>query len=204
MDTRQAVGGLLVDGDNFDWPQAYEKTGRFAKLCEPYEGFYGMVFSEEKTVAYFSLHARRKGLRVFGAVISPHNTFAILQVGLEILGLHMERHVANTRKVVEFLATVESVAYPELPSHRGLFAHQDPAAKRLWRGVLMPSKGRPRYRTTHGKIAQDIFLPSQCRRCQVVSNLSGLNHPHLCAKRTAGSGGIQGRHAAPIDRTGKR
>jgi O-acetylhomoserine (thiol)-lyase len=116
-----AVGGLLVDGGTFDWQQAYEKTGRFSELCEPYEGFHGMVFSEESTVAPFSLRARREGLRDFGAVMSPHNAFAILQ-GIETLGLRMEKHVANTRKVVEFLAAhpaVESVAYPELPSHPG-------------------------------------------------------------------------------------
>ena len=114
-----AVGGLLVDGGTFDWQEAYEKTGHFAELCEPYDGFHGMVFSEESTVAPFALRARREGLRDFGAVMSPHNAFAILQ-GIETLGLRMDRHVSNTRKVVEFLAAhpaVESVAYPELSSH---------------------------------------------------------------------------------------
>ncbi|GAA4016499.1 O-acetylhomoserine aminocarboxypropyltransferase [Actimicrobium antarcticum] len=114
-----AIGGLLVDGGTFDWQQAYEKTGRFAELCEPYDGFHGMVFSEESTVAPFALRARREGLRDFGAVMSPHNAFAILQ-GIETLGLRMDRHVANTRKVVEFLVAhdaVESVSYPDLPSH---------------------------------------------------------------------------------------
>lgn len=114
-----AVGGLLVDGGTFDWQAAYDKTGRFAELCEPYEGFHGMVFAEESTVAAFALRARREGLRDFGAVMSPHNAFAILQ-GVETLSLRMERHVANTMKVAEFLAAhtaVESVSYPGLPSH---------------------------------------------------------------------------------------
>jgi O-acetylhomoserine (thiol)-lyase len=51
--------------------------------------------------------------------MSPHNAFAILQ-GIETLGLRMDRHVANTRKLVEFLVThpaVESIAYPELDTH---------------------------------------------------------------------------------------
>jgi O-acetylhomoserine (thiol)-lyase len=114
-----AIGGLLVDGGTFDWQRAYERSGRFAELCEPYEGFHGMVFTEESTVAAFALRARREGLRDFGAVMSPHNAFAVLQ-GVETLGLRMERHVANTRKVVEFLLAhpaVESVSYPELESH---------------------------------------------------------------------------------------
>jgi O-acetylhomoserine (thiol)-lyase len=114
-----AVGGLLVDGGSFDWQRAYEATGRFAELCEPYQGFHGMVFSEESTVAAFALRARREGLRDFGAVMSPHNAFTILQ-GIETLSLRMEKHVANARKVVEFLVShpaIESVAYPELPDH---------------------------------------------------------------------------------------
>jgi O-acetylhomoserine (thiol)-lyase len=114
-----AIGGLLVDGGTFDWQQAYDQTGRFGELCEPYDGFHGMVFTEESTVAPFALRARREGLRDFGAVMSPHNAFAILQ-GIETLGLRMDRHVANTRKVVEFLVAhpaVESVSYPELESH---------------------------------------------------------------------------------------
>lgn len=114
-----AIGGVLVDGGTFDWQAAYNATGRFAELCEPYDGFHGMVFSEESTVAPFALRARREGLRDFGAAMSPHNAFAILQ-GIETLGVRMDRHVANTRRVAQFLAAqpaVESVVYPELDSH---------------------------------------------------------------------------------------
>jgi O-acetylhomoserine (thiol)-lyase len=78
-----------------------------------------MVFAEESTVAPFSLRARREGLRDFGAVMSPYNAFTILQ-GIETLSLRMDRHVSNTRKIVEFLIShpaVESVSYPELPEH---------------------------------------------------------------------------------------
>ena len=114
-----AIGGLLVDGGTFDWQAAHERSGRFPELCEPYDGFHGMVFAEESTVGAFALRARREGLRDFGAAMSPHNAFAILQ-GIETLGLRMDRHVANTRKVVEFLLShpmVDSVSYPELDSH---------------------------------------------------------------------------------------
>jgi O-acetylhomoserine (thiol)-lyase len=114
-----AIGGLLVDGGTFDWQAAFDATGRFAELCTPYDGFHGMVFAEESTVAPFALRARREGLRDFGAAMSPHNAFAILQ-GVETLGLRMERHVANTRKVIDFLLShpaVGSVAYPELDTH---------------------------------------------------------------------------------------
>jgi O-acetylhomoserine (thiol)-lyase len=109
------VGGLLVDSGRFDWLA----SGKFPELTEPYDGFHGMVFAEESTVAPFLLRARREGLRDFGACMSPMNAFQILQ-GVETLSLRMDRHVANTRRVVEFLASnpmVERIAYPELDSH---------------------------------------------------------------------------------------
>jgi O-acetylhomoserine (thiol)-lyase len=110
-----AIGGVLVDGGKFDW----EKSGKFPTLTEPYEGFHGMVFTEESTTAAFSLRARREGLRDFGACMSPMNAFQILQ-GIETLSLRMQKHIDNTRKVVAFLDSheaIESVSYPELPSH---------------------------------------------------------------------------------------
>jgi O-acetylhomoserine (thiol)-lyase len=110
-----AIGGLLVDGGRFDW----EASGRFPELTEPYDGFHGMDFQEESTVAAFSLRARREGLRDFGACMAPMTAFQILQ-GIETLPLRMERHVANTRRVVEWLVkhpAVESVSYPELETH---------------------------------------------------------------------------------------
>jgi O-acetylhomoserine (thiol)-lyase len=110
-----AIGGLLVDGGKFDW----DKSGKFPTLTEPYEGFHGMVFTEESTTAAFLLRARREGLRDFGACMSPMNAFQIMQ-GMETLGPRMQRHIENTRKVVAFLDAhdaVEHVVYPELPSH---------------------------------------------------------------------------------------
>jgi len=109
------VGGVLVDSGQFDW----DASGRFPELTEPYEGFHGMVFSEESTVGAFLLRARREGLRDFGACMSPHTAWLVLQ-GIETLPLRMARHVENTRRVVQFLvshAMVASVGYPELESH---------------------------------------------------------------------------------------
>lgn len=109
------IGGVLVDGGSFDW----EASGRFPELCAPYAGFHGMVFSEESTVGAFLLRARREGLRDFGACMSPHTAWLILQ-GIETLPLRMERHVRNTGRVVEFLAShpfVSRVGHPMLASH---------------------------------------------------------------------------------------
>ena len=109
------IGGIVVDGGRFDW----DKSGKFPELTEPYAGFHNMVFSEESTVGAFLLRARREGLRDFGACLSPHSAWLILQ-GIETLSLRMERHMSNTRKVVEFLVAqpfVARVGHPLLPSH---------------------------------------------------------------------------------------
>jgi O-acetylhomoserine (thiol)-lyase len=110
-----AIGGLLVDGGRFDW----EAAGKYPTLTEPYEGFHGMVFSEESTTAAFLLRARREGIRDFGACMSPMNAFQVMQ-GIETLSLRMQRHVDNTAKLVQFLSRHEAVArvvHPDLATH---------------------------------------------------------------------------------------
>jgi O-acetylhomoserine (thiol)-lyase len=112
------IGGVLVDAGTFRWDEGAAR-GKFPTLTEPYKGFHDMVFAEESTTAAFLLRARREGIRDFGACMAPFTAFQILQ-GVETLPLRMEKHVANARKIAQFLSThafVESVGYPDLPSH---------------------------------------------------------------------------------------
>ena len=112
------IGGIVVDGGSFDW-NGPRTAGRFSELTAPYEGFHNMVFREESTVGAFLLRARREGLRDFGACMSPHTAWLILQ-GIETLPLRMERHMANTSRVVAFLEAhpfVARVGHPMLASH---------------------------------------------------------------------------------------
>ena len=78
-----------------------------------------MKFVEEFGPAAFINRARKEGARDFGACMSPHTAFLILQ-GLETLSLRMEKHISNTREIVSFLnehKDVKSVSYPELENH---------------------------------------------------------------------------------------
>lgn len=116
-----AIGGALVDGGRFDWEASVDAAGRsrFPTLTEPYAGYHGIDFAEEYGPEAFVMRARAEGLRDFGAAMSPTNAFHILQ-GIETLPLRMERHVANTRAVLDFLATAPQVAWvchPDLPDH---------------------------------------------------------------------------------------
>jgi O-acetylhomoserine (thiol)-lyase len=109
------IGGLLVDGGTFDW----EAAGRFPTLSEPYVGFHDLNFAEEFGPQAFITRARKEGLRDFGACMAPMTAFQVLQ-GIETLPLRMQRHVENTRVIVEFLDAqeqVQSVSYPELAAH---------------------------------------------------------------------------------------
>ncbi len=109
------IGGVLAEHGRFDW----HKSGRFDTLAAPYAGFHDMRFDEESSQGAFLLRARREGLRDFGACMSPTTAFYILQ-GLETLSVRMQRHVQNTRAVVEFLQAsdaVEDISYPELEAH---------------------------------------------------------------------------------------
>jgi len=113
------IAGIVVDGGSFDWAAAHAATGKFGELAAPYEGFHDMVFTDESTVGAFLLRARREGLRDFGAALSPHSAWLVLQ-GIETLSLRMARHMSNTERVVEFLAAhpfVARVGHPLLPSH---------------------------------------------------------------------------------------
>ena len=109
------IGGLLVDSGNFNW----DESGKFPQLTEKYEGFHDMIFTEEFGPSAYINRARKEGARDFGACMSPHTAFLILQ-GMETLSLRMDRHVSSARKIVEFLSThksVDKVHYPELESH---------------------------------------------------------------------------------------
>ena len=110
-----AIGGALIDGGTFDW----EASGRFPTLTEPYPSYHGLKFTEEFGTQAFIIRARVEGLRDFGAPLAPQNAFYILQ-GTETLSIRMQKHIDNTRRVVEFLegrSEVAWISYPELPSH---------------------------------------------------------------------------------------
>ncbi len=109
------IGGLLVDGGTFDW----EASGKHSTMVEPYAGFHNLNFAEEFGPAAFITRARKEGLRDFGACMSPTTAFHIMQ-GIETLSLRMDKHMSNTKAVVEYLSeheAIESVTHPMLESH---------------------------------------------------------------------------------------
>lgn len=111
-----SIGGVIVDSGKFDWAG----SGRFPGLTEPDSSYHGIRYVEALGPLAYIIKARVQLLRDTGAAISPFNSFLLLQ-GLETLSLRVERHVANAKRVAEFLnehPLVSWVNYPSLPGNK--------------------------------------------------------------------------------------
>lgn len=111
-----SLGGVIVDGGNFDWKANADK---YPSLAKPDPSYHGAVFADVAGRAAFVTRVRAVILRDTGAAISPFNAWILLQ-GLETLSLRVERHVENALKVVDWLnrhPKVARVNHPSLPDH---------------------------------------------------------------------------------------
>lgn len=109
------LGGVIVDSGNFDW----EASGNYPAIAAPNPSYHGVSFTKAAGKAAFVTYIRAILLRDTGATISPFAAFLLLQ-GTETLSLRLERHVENTKKVVDYLVghpLVEKVNHPSLPDH---------------------------------------------------------------------------------------
>ncbi len=109
-----SMGGALIESGKFDW----RKDGKFPSVAGPDPAYHGLDFYETFGDFGFTMKARAVALRDFGPAMAPLNAFLTL-AGIETLPLRMERHVANARKVAEFLdghPRVAWVSYAGLPS----------------------------------------------------------------------------------------
>lgn len=105
------LGGIIVDGGNFDW-----KSPKFPGFNEPDSSYHDLVYSEAIGPAAFIVKARVQLLRDLGPSISPASAFQF-NLGIETLHVRMKEHVANTRKLVEFLEAHPAVTWVSYPGH---------------------------------------------------------------------------------------
>jgi len=102
-----SIGGMIVDSGKFDWSA---DKARFPLLNEPDPSYHGVVYTEALGPAAFIGRARVVPLRNTGAALSPHNAFLFL-MGLETLGLRMERHCENAEALAAWLKKHPKVAW---------------------------------------------------------------------------------------------
>lgn len=108
------TGGIIVDGGKFDW-----NSPKFPGFTTPDASYHDIVYAEAIGAAAYIVKARVQLLRDLGPALSPLNAFQFT-LGLETLHVRMKEHVANTRKVVDYLQNhpaVDWVLYPGHPSH---------------------------------------------------------------------------------------
>ena len=123
-----SIGGIIVDSGKFDWTADKQ---RFAILNEPDPSYHGVVYTEALGPAAYIGRCRVVPLRNTGAALSPHSAFLFL-IGLESLGLRIERHCENARKVAEHLKAhpkITWVNYAALPD-----SPYNAVAKRITKG----------------------------------------------------------------------
>jgi O-acetylhomoserine (thiol)-lyase len=104
------LGGMVVDCGSFPWIQ---HGARYPMFTEPDESYHGLVYTQHYGTSAFIGRCRNVYQRAMGAVLAPMNAFLLLQ-GIETLGVRIDRHVENARKVAEYLradARVTSVNY---------------------------------------------------------------------------------------------
>ena len=109
------LGGIIVESGTFDW----SASGKYPNIAAPNPSYHGVSFYDAVGPAAFVTYIRAILLRDTGATISPFNAFLLLQ-GVETLSLRLERHVENTKKVIEYLKAnplVEKISHPSLPEH---------------------------------------------------------------------------------------
>src|SRR5271154_3098210 len=111
-----SIGGIVVDGGNFDWEK---NAARFPMLNQPDPGYHGAVWTQAVKplgpIAYI-IKMRVTLLRDLGAAMSPFNAFMFIQ-GLETLALRMRQHCANANAVAKYLSghqKVTKVIHPSL------------------------------------------------------------------------------------------
>ena len=109
------LGGIIVESGKFDW----KASGKYPNIAEPNPSYHGVSFYDAVGPAAFVTYIRAILLRDTGASISPFNAFLLLQ-GIETLSLRLDRHVENTKKVIDFLVNhpkVAKVNHPALADH---------------------------------------------------------------------------------------
>ena len=105
-----SLGGIVVESGEFDW-----SCGNFDVIAKPSPAYHGLEFHATFGTYGYLMKLRAETLRDLGSAMSPFNAFLIAQ-GVETLPLRMRQHVANARKVAEFLQSrpeVSAVHYPE-------------------------------------------------------------------------------------------
>ncbi|WP_369053875.1 O-acetylhomoserine aminocarboxypropyltransferase/cysteine synthase family protein [Kineococcus terrestris] len=153
------LGGVVVDAGTFPWD-----NGRFPSMTEPVASYGGLSWWGNFAEYGFLTKLRSEQLRDIGATLSPHSAFLLL-MGVETLPQRMREHVANARRVAQWLEADERVSwvrYSGLPSH----PHHERAQRYLPEGPGAVFS----FGVRGGRAAGERFIEA-CRLCSHLANI---------------------------------
>jgi O-acetylhomoserine (thiol)-lyase len=172
-----SIGGVVVDGGNFDWEK---HADRFPLLNQPDPSYHGAVWTQAAKplgpIAYI-LKMRVTLLRDLGAPMSPFNAFLFIQ-GLETLPLRMRAHCANAAAVVKFLSEHPKVT-------RVIYPNQMTGEMKLWRARRLRAEGGHRGGSPLHRCFADVLPRREYRRCTQLGDPSGDDDPLAAVSRRA-------------------
>ena len=122
------IGGIIVDSGKFDWTK---QPNKFPMLNEPDPSYHGIIYTKTFGPAAFISCCRVVPLRETGACLSPNNAY-IIMLGLESLGVRMERHCKNALALAKYLENhnrIKWVNYAALPNDK-----YNPICKKITNG----------------------------------------------------------------------
>ena len=179
-----SIGGIIVDGGNFDWEK---HADRFPMLNTPDPSYHGAVWTQAVKplgpIAYI-IKARVTLLRDLGAAMTPFNAFMFMQ-GLETLPLRMQRHCANAETVADYLAQAPEGHQGDLPrpdDRRGQAPRRRLSQGRLRRPGRLRAQGRQGGRPPLHRCAADVLPRRQYRRRALARDPSGDHHALAIAR----------------------
>lgn len=185
-----SIGGVLVDGGNFDWTVERDGEPVFPYFVTPDPAYHGLKYADLGAPA-FALKARAGWLRDTGAAISPFNAWLALQ-GLDTLSLRVEKHNENAKKVAEFLAGHDKVAavnYAGLPDSPWYSIKEKLGLKYTGSVLTFDVQGDATDRTTAWKFIDALKLHSNLANIGDVRSL--VVHPATTTHSQSDEAGLK-------------
>ena len=166
-----SIGGVVVDGGNFDWGAWPEQQPAMHRADPSYHGAVWVEAAKPLGPIAYALKLRVTLLRDLGPAQSPFNSFLTLQ-GIETLPLRMREHSRNASAVAEFLAGRPEVSRVIHPAH-----HTGEAAARSAKYLTRGFGGLVGFELAGGADAGRAFID----RLQMVYHVANLGDSRTLA-----------------------
>ena len=166
-----SIGGLVIDGGNFDWAGYPDRQPALHQQDASYHGAVWVEAAKPLGPVAYALKLRVTLLRDLGPAASPFNSFLTLQ-GLETLPLRMREHSRNATLVADFLSKHPDVTRVIHPGH-----HTGVAAERTAQYLTHGHGGLLGFELAGGAAAGRAFID----RLQMIYHVANIGDARTLA-----------------------